>query len=105
MILDEATSALDTDTEKKVQLALSTLCKDRTTMIIAHRLSTISAADLIIVLHLGKIIEMGSHEQLVSRKHGRYAAMWTTQIRAGKAESGVAEDSLGYDGITVSDQS
>lgn len=66
LILDEATSALDTESEVLVQQALERLMKDRTTLVIAHRLSTIRNADIICVLHEGRIVERGSHEQLMA---------------------------------------
>ena len=66
LILDEATSALDSESEKSVQEALDRLMKDRTTLVIAHRLSTIKNADLICVLHDGKIVERGTHEELMA---------------------------------------
>jgi len=66
MLLDEATSALDTESEKLVQDALNNLMKNRTSLIIAHRLSTIQNADIIIVLEAGKIVEQGSHTQLIA---------------------------------------
>ena len=65
LILDEATSALDTESERLVQEALERLMKDRTTVVIAHRLSTISNADLICVMHEGRIVERGTHAQLL----------------------------------------
>ncbi len=64
LILDEATSALDSESEQLVQQALEQLMKDRTTLVVAHRLSTIKHADLICVLHEGRIVERGTHEQL-----------------------------------------
>ena len=66
LILDEATSALDTESERLVQDALERLMKTRTTVAIAHRLSTIRNADEICVLHEGRIVERGSHEQLLA---------------------------------------
>jgi ABC-type multidrug transport system fused ATPase/permease subunit len=64
LILDEATSALDTESEKLVQEALEHLMKERTTLVVAHRLSTIKHADLICVLHEGRIVERGTHDDL-----------------------------------------
>ncbi|WP_296491956.1 lipid A export permease/ATP-binding protein MsbA [Rhodoferax sp.] len=72
LILDEATSALDTESERLVQAALTTLMKNRTTLVIAHRLSTIERADLILVLDQGRIVEAGTHAELL-RANGYYA--------------------------------
>ncbi|RKF03941.1 ABC-type multidrug transport system fused ATPase/permease subunit [Tenacibaculum lutimaris] len=71
MILDEATSALDTESEKLVQDALEKMMQNRTSVVIAHRLSTIQKADLIVVMQKGKIVEQGTHEELIS-KSGTY---------------------------------
>ena len=84
ILLDEATAALDTETEQHIQDALTQLSQGRTTLVIAHRLSTITTADQIIVLHSGKVVEVGTHYQLLDQK-GRYASMWRKQIRAQKA--------------------
>lgn len=78
LILDEATSNIDTETEMLIQDALVKLTKDRTTIVIAHRLSTIQHADNIIVLHKGKIREMGSHQELLANK-GMYYNLYQLQ--------------------------
>jgi ATP-binding cassette, subfamily B, bacterial len=74
LLLDEATSALDTRTERAMSLALTRMSKDRTTITIAHRLSTIRHADLIVVMQAGRIVEQGSHNQLVAL-NGIYAGL------------------------------
>ena len=78
LILDEATSSLDSVTEKKIQLGLENLMKGRTVVVVAHRLSTISHMDRILVFDQGKIIEDGSHRQLLQR-NGHYAHLWNMQ--------------------------
>jgi ATP-binding cassette subfamily B protein len=75
LVLDEATSALDTASESQVQQALNTLMIGRTSIIIAHRLSTIREADRILVIDKGKIVESGSHEELLARDNGKYLAL------------------------------
>jgi subfamily B ATP-binding cassette protein MsbA len=79
LILDEATSALDTESEKLVQDALVQLMKNRTTLVIAHRLSTIQNADEILVIHQGKIIERGRHDELAAMEDGFYKKLVTMQ--------------------------
>ena len=79
LILDEATSSLDIESEKKVQEAMDRLMKDRTVLVIAHRLSTIVNVDNIIVLDGGKIIETGTHEQLLGQ-NGIYKNLYNVQF-------------------------
>ncbi|MBQ69058.1 ABC transporter [Candidatus Saccharibacteria bacterium] len=78
LVLDEATSALDSESEQLIQAALKTLMSGRTSIVIAHRLSTISQLDRIIVLDGGKVVEDGSHQELLSQK-GIYARLWSHQ--------------------------
>ncbi len=79
LLLDEATSALDNDSEKRVQQALETIMKDRTTIVIAHRLSTVVNADKIIVMEAGNIVEEGRHADLISIENGIYARFYQLQ--------------------------
>ena len=78
MILDEATSALDTESEKFVQVALENMMQNRTSIVIAHRLSTIQKADLIVVMQKGKIVEQGTHDELIAH-NGTYNKLVTMQ--------------------------
>ncbi|CAF0721134.1 unnamed protein product [Adineta ricciae] len=79
LILDEATSALDAESEKQVQSAINNVAKGRTTLIIAHRLSTIRNADIIGVMLHGKLVEMGTHAQLIAKPKGVYAELMRIQ--------------------------
>ena len=80
LILDEATSSLDSESEKLVQEALEYLMQGRTSIIIAHRLSTIRSADAILVLHEGKIVEKGTHKELLEIENGMYKNLSTLQF-------------------------
>ncbi|MBM4763867.1 ATP-binding cassette domain-containing protein [Bacillus sp. B15-48] len=90
LILDEATANIDTETEEAIQTALAKMRKGRTTIAIAHRLSTIQDADLILVLHLGEIVERGTHQELLTRK-GLYHKMYLLQNGSGER----LEDAVG----------
>jgi ATP-binding cassette subfamily B protein len=81
LILDEATSSVDIGTERRIALALERLLHGRTAFIIAHRLSTIRDADLIVVLDHGRVVEAGSHEQLLGRG-GRYLSLYGDWVEA-----------------------
>jgi subfamily B ATP-binding cassette protein MsbA len=86
LILDEATSALDTESERHIQAALERVMRGRTTLVIAHRLSTIERADLILVMDRGRIVERGTHAELLAM-NGHYARLHALQLREKKEEA------------------
>jgi ATP-binding cassette subfamily B protein len=90
LILDEATSALDSHTEKEIQDALDLVAQNRTTLVIAHRLSTIVGADNILVLDGGRLVEQGTHGELLA-SNGLYASLWNRQRQAEKAREELAQ--------------
>lgn len=92
MCFDEATSALDTETERLVQAAIDDIAKDSTSLIIAHRLSTVRNCDCIIALKHGKIIEQGSHDELLQLEDGYYKGLWEKQAKSLEAEAKEMEE-------------
>jgi ATP-binding cassette subfamily B multidrug efflux pump len=80
LLLDEATSSVDTETEMRVRLALERMVSGRTSVVIAHRLSTIQRADVILVMHKGRLREIGTHQQLLAQ-HGLYWKLYRLQYR------------------------
>jgi ABC-type transport system involved in Fe-S cluster assembly fused permease/ATPase subunit len=101
LLLDEATSALDSHTEKEIQDALDRIARTRTTVVIAHRLSTIVGADNILVLDAGRLVEQGTHGELLA-KGGLYASLWNRQRQAEKAREVLAE-ALAGEGERIKD--
>jgi len=98
LLLDEATSALDTESERKVQTALRTLMRGRTAIVIAHRLSTVRDAEVIYVLDKGRVVECGSHAELLAQ-NGAYARLYAMQFATdGSAGDGSAGDGSAGDG-------
>src|SRR5690606_9388718 len=80
LLLDEATSSLDTESERLIQASLERLFESRSTIVIAHRLATVRAADRIIVMDAGRIVEEGPHDELNRRKDGPYARLARMQF-------------------------
>ena len=80
LIFDEATSSLDSETEKRIKSEINEISKGKTTIIIAHRLSTVIDADMIYVFNDGKIVEKGSHTELIN-KMGEYSKLWAMQAK------------------------
>ena len=103
LILDEATSALDTTSERLVQSALETVMHGRTTIAIAHRLSTILAADVIFAVENGRVVEQGTHGQLLERG-GLYARLYSEQFADGRVEARCSDGVVFNDGVVVSHQ-
>lgn len=81
LLLDEATSALDAESEYLVKEALDRMMKGRTVLVIAHRLSTVKNADLVCVVHQGKIIEQGTHQELIGKQNGVYQKLVQRQLQ------------------------
>jgi ATP-binding cassette subfamily B protein len=103
LILDEATSALDTTSERLVQQALEAATHRRTTIAIAHRLSTILGADVILVVDAGRVVERGTHTELLARG-GLYARLYTEQFAGGKVEARCRDGVRFRDGQTLTTQ-
>jgi ATP-binding cassette subfamily B protein len=89
LVFDEATSALDSESEKAIQAEIAAVSRERTTLIIAHRLSTIVDADQIIVMDSGRVVERGTHAELLALS-GTYARLWALQAEAASAAQPVA---------------
>jgi ATP-binding cassette subfamily B protein len=89
-VLDEATSSIDTETEQRIQAAADKLLKGRTSFIIAHRLSTVRNADRILVIDGGRVLEQGSHRELMAKK-GRYWELYRNQFRRERFDESVEE--------------
>jgi subfamily B ATP-binding cassette protein MsbA len=94
LILDEATSALDAESERFVQQAIANLVRNRTTLVIAHRLSTVRRADKIVVMEAGRIIETGSHEELLARG-GQYRKLYELQFADEENSTALVSQSFG----------
>lgn len=104
LCLDEATSALDTQSERVVQEALDRLVVGRTTVVVAHRLSTIQHADAIVVVGEGRVLEQGSHQQLLANPQGPYASLVRLQMREQQAEAEAESEEGGEEGRNVEEE-
>ncbi|XP_057764048.1 ABC transporter B family member 9-like isoform X1 [Salvia miltiorrhiza] len=92
LLLDEATSALDAESERVVQEALDNVMTNRTTVVVAHRLTTIRNADMIAVVHLGKLVEQGTHDELMKDTEGAYTQLVRMQERAKETETSSSQE-------------
>lgn len=104
VILDEATSALDNKSEAIVQKALENLMKNRTVFVIAHRLSTVQNADRIVVINEGRIVETGTHEQLMTEGNGAYRALYNAQFKTKKKRGAAGDDKTDGQKMEQSDE-
>jgi ATP-binding cassette subfamily B protein len=98
LIFDEATSALDSKSEQAIQAELARMARGRTTLVIAHRLSTVVEADQILVLDHGRIVERGTHQELLGRG-AIYAGMWALQQREAAAREREQTDTAAPDAV------
>ncbi|KDP21188.1 hypothetical protein JCGZ_21659 [Jatropha curcas] len=105
LLLDEATSALDAESERIVQNALDNIMCNRTTVVVAHRLTTIRNADIIAVVHLGKIVEQGNHEELIQNPEGAYSQLIRLQEGAKESEQSQHSDSDASETSPIIDRS
>jgi len=86
MIMDEATSALDSESEQAIQLAMQRVLRNRTSFVVAHRLSTIRNANRIVLIREGRIVEIGSHVELMAMTEGRYRTLYNRHVNKGVIE-------------------
>jgi ATP-binding cassette subfamily B protein len=93
LVFDEATSSLDSKTEQAIQASIESASRGRTTLVIAHRLSTVMNADGILVMDAGRIVERGTHAELIAA-NGRYAQMWALQQREDESAENMLKNSL-----------
>jgi ATP-binding cassette subfamily B protein len=91
LILDEATSSVDTRTERKLQQALTEMMRGRTSFVIAHRLSTIRDSDVIVAIAEGRVVDVGSHDELMAAK-GFYHGLYMSQFRGGATPAGLVDE-------------